>query len=52
MSGIDAGMFFAENETTPLKIASASLFEGPAPPDGEVVRAISRHHERCIATRD
>ena len=27
MSGIDAGMFFAENETTPLQIASVSVFE-------------------------
>jgi hypothetical protein len=40
MSGIDAGMFFAENETTPLQIASVSVFEGPAPSYGEVVRAV------------
>lgn len=40
MSGIDAGMFFAENETTPLQIASVSVFEGPPPTYGEFVRAV------------
>jgi WS/DGAT/MGAT family acyltransferase len=40
MSGIDAGLFFAENATTPLHIASLSVFEGPAPSYGEVVRAV------------
>jgi WS/DGAT/MGAT family acyltransferase len=40
MSGIDAGLFFAENETTPLQIASVSVFDGPAPSYGEVVRAV------------
>jgi WS/DGAT/MGAT family acyltransferase len=40
MSGIDAGMFFAENETTPLQIASVSVFEGPAPTYGEFIRAV------------
>jgi WS/DGAT/MGAT family acyltransferase len=40
MSGIDAGMFFAENETTPLQIASVSVFEGPAPTYGEFMRAV------------
>lgn len=40
MSGIDAGMFFAENETTPLQIASVSVFEGPPPPYGEFMRAV------------
>jgi WS/DGAT/MGAT family acyltransferase len=40
MSGIDAGLFFAENETTPLQIASVSVFDGPAPSYDEVVRAV------------
>jgi len=40
MSGIDAGMFFAENETTPLQIASVSVFEGPPPTYGEFMRAV------------
>jgi WS/DGAT/MGAT family acyltransferase len=40
MSGIDAGLFFAENETTPLHIGSLSVFAGPAPSYGEVVRAV------------
>ncbi|GLY85184.1 diacylglycerol O-acyltransferase [Actinoallomurus iriomotensis] len=40
MSGIDAGMFFAENETRPLQIASVSVFDGPAPTYGEFVRAL------------
>lgn len=40
MSGIDAGMFFAENETTPLQIASVSVFEGPPPAYGEFMRAV------------
>jgi diacylglycerol O-acyltransferase / wax synthase len=40
MSGIDAGMFFAENDTTPLQIASVSVFDGPAPTYGEFMRAL------------
>ncbi len=40
MSGLDAGFFFAESETTPLHIASVTVFEGPAPTYGEVVRAV------------
>lgn len=40
MSGIDAGMFFAENEATPLQIASVSVFEGPTPTYGEFMRAV------------
>jgi len=40
MSGIDAGLFFAENDTRPLQIASVSVFDGPAPTYGEFVRAI------------
>lgn len=40
MSGLDAGFFFAETENTPLHIASVTVFEGPAPSYGDVVRAI------------
>ncbi|MWK33015.1 wax ester/triacylglycerol synthase family O-acyltransferase [Actinomadura sp. J1-007] len=40
MSGLDAGFFFAESENTPLHIASVTVFEGPAPTYGEVVRAV------------
>jgi diacylglycerol O-acyltransferase len=40
MSGIDAGLYFAENETTPLQIASVSVFEGPPPAYGEFMRAV------------
>ena len=40
MSGIDAGLFFGENARTPLHIGSLSVFEGPAPSHGEVVRAV------------
>ncbi|MBW8480730.1 wax ester/triacylglycerol synthase family O-acyltransferase [Actinomadura sp. PM05-2] len=40
MSGLDAGFFFAESEDNPLHIASVTIFEGPAPAYGEVVRAV------------
>ncbi|MEU5881541.1 wax ester/triacylglycerol synthase family O-acyltransferase [Spirillospora sp. NPDC047279] len=40
LSGLDAGFFFAESENTPLHIASVTVFEGPAPTYGEVVRAV------------
>jgi len=40
MSGMDAGFFFAENDRTPLQIASVSIFEGPAPSYGDVIRLI------------
>ncbi|MFG2250937.1 hypothetical protein [Spirillospora sp. NPDC048823] len=31
MNALDAGMFFAENDTTPLQIGTVAVFEGPAP---------------------
>ncbi|MGI5168530.1 WS/DGAT/MGAT family O-acyltransferase [Spirillospora sp. CA-253888] len=40
MGPLDAGFFFAESENTPLHIASVTVFEGPAPSYGEVVRAV------------
>ncbi|MFG1999748.1 wax ester/triacylglycerol synthase family O-acyltransferase [Spirillospora sp. NPDC048911] len=40
LSGLDAGFFFAESENTPLHIASVTVFEGPAPTYGEVIRAV------------
>ena len=38
MSSLDAGFFFAENDRTPLQIASVSVFEGDPPSYGELVR--------------
>lgn len=40
MSGLDAGFFFADDENNPLHIASVTLFEGPAPTYGDVVRKV------------
>ncbi|TDD62783.1 WS/DGAT/MGAT family O-acyltransferase [Actinomadura rubrisoli] len=40
MSGLDAGFYFAESASTPLHIASVTVFEGPVPTYGEVVRAV------------
>jgi diacylglycerol O-acyltransferase / wax synthase len=40
MSGLDAGFFFAENESTPLQIASVAVFEGQPPSYGDLVRLI------------
>ncbi|MEW2352903.1 wax ester/triacylglycerol synthase family O-acyltransferase [Spirillospora sp. NPDC029432] len=40
MSGLDAGFYFAESPDTPLHIASVTVFEGPAPSYGEIVRAV------------
>ncbi len=40
MSGLDAGFFFAENENTPLQIASVAVFEGDPPSYGDLVRLI------------
>jgi diacylglycerol O-acyltransferase / wax synthase len=38
MSSLDAGFFFAENDRTPLQIASVSVFEGDPPSYGDMVR--------------
>ncbi|XVQ13517.1 WS/DGAT/MGAT family O-acyltransferase [Spirillospora sp. CA-255316] len=40
LGGLDAGFFFAESEDTPLHIASVTVFEGPAPSYGDLVRAV------------
>ncbi|WP_141576780.1 wax ester/triacylglycerol synthase family O-acyltransferase [Actinomadura sp. WMMA1423] len=40
MNSLDAGMFFAENDTTPLQIGTVTVFEGPAPGHAELVREI------------
>ncbi|GAA3987104.1 wax ester/triacylglycerol synthase family O-acyltransferase [Actinomadura viridis] len=40
MDGLDAGFFFAESENTPLHIASVTVFEGPAPSYGDLVRKL------------
>ncbi|MFI0357571.1 wax ester/triacylglycerol synthase family O-acyltransferase [Actinomadura sp. 9N407] len=40
LSGLDAGFYFAESPDTPLHIASVTVFEGPAPSYGEIVRAV------------
>ncbi|WP_067822676.1 WS/DGAT/MGAT family O-acyltransferase [Actinomadura kijaniata] len=40
LSGLDATFYFAESENTPWHIASVTVFEGPAPAYGEVVRAV------------
>ncbi|MFD0686724.1 WS/DGAT/MGAT family O-acyltransferase [Actinomadura fibrosa] len=40
MSGLDAGFYFADSASAPLHIASVTVFEGPAPTYGEVVRAV------------
>lgn len=40
MNALDAGFFFAENEKTPLHIASITLFDGPPPAYGELIRTI------------
>ncbi len=41
MTSIDAGFFFAENDRTPLQVASVSIFEGQPPAYGDLVRLIS-----------
>ncbi|MGE5287886.1 MAG: WS/DGAT/MGAT family O-acyltransferase [Micromonosporaceae bacterium] len=40
MSGLDAGIFFAENDRTPLQIASVAVFEGKPPSYGDLARLI------------
>ncbi|HEU5031420.1 MAG TPA: wax ester/triacylglycerol synthase domain-containing protein [Spirillospora sp.] len=40
MNALDAGMFFAENDTTPLQIGSVTVFEGPAPHYPDLVRQV------------
>jgi diacylglycerol O-acyltransferase / wax synthase len=40
MSATDAGFYFAEHENTPLHVGSVSVFEGPAPSYGDLVRLL------------
>ena len=40
MSATDAGFFYAEGANTPMHVGSVSVFEGPAPTYGDVVRLL------------
>jgi WS/DGAT/MGAT family acyltransferase len=40
MSALDASFFFAESENTPMHVGSVSVFEGPAPSYGDLVRLL------------
>jgi diacylglycerol O-acyltransferase len=40
MSALDASFFFAESENTPMHVGSVTVFEGPAPTYGDVVRLL------------
>lgn len=40
MGALDAGLFFAENDRTPLQIASVAVFEGDPPSHGDLARVI------------
>ncbi|GAA0229906.1 wax ester/triacylglycerol synthase family O-acyltransferase [Actinomadura nitritigenes] len=40
MNALDAGMFFAENDTTPLQIGTVIIFEGPAPDHADLVKQV------------
>ena len=40
MNVTDAGFYFAESENTPMHVGSVSVFEGPAPSYGDVVRLL------------
>ena len=40
MSVIDAGFWFAESESTPMHVGSVSIFDGPAPSYGDLVRLL------------
>ena len=40
MSALDASFFFAESENTPMHVGSVTIFEGPAPSYGDVVRLL------------
>src|SRR3712207_5412964 len=40
MSATDAGFYFAESENTPLHVGSVSVFDGPAPSYGDLVRLL------------
>ena len=40
MSALDSGFFFAESENTPMHVGSVTVFEGPAPSYGDMVRLL------------
>jgi WS/DGAT/MGAT family acyltransferase len=40
MSVLDAGFLFIENENTPMHVGSVTIFEGPAPTYGDLVRLL------------
>jgi diacylglycerol O-acyltransferase / wax synthase len=40
MSATDAGFYFAESENTPMHVGSVTVFEGPAPSYGDVIRLL------------
>ncbi|SNX94849.1 WS/DGAT/MGAT family O-acyltransferase [Geodermatophilus sabuli] len=40
LSPTDAGFYYAESENTPLHVGSVSVFEGPVPSYGDVVRLL------------
>lgn len=51
MNALDAGMFFAENRTSPLHIGTVTVFDGPAPEYPEFVRYVFarlRLAPRCL----
>lgn len=51
MNALDAGMFFAENHTSPLQIGTVTVFEGPAPDYPGLVRQVFarlRLAPRCL----
>jgi diacylglycerol O-acyltransferase / wax synthase len=40
LSPTDAGFYYAESENTPLHVGSVTVFEGPAPTYGDLVRLV------------
>src|SRR5438874_8567594 len=40
MSTLDAGFYFMEDENTPMHVGSVSVFDGPAPSYGDLVRLL------------
>ncbi|WP_217711456.1 wax ester/triacylglycerol synthase family O-acyltransferase [Actinomadura sp. NAK00032] len=51
MNALDAGMFFAENHTSPLQIGTVTVFESPAPGHPDLLRQVFarlRLAPRCL----
>jgi hypothetical protein len=40
MSALDAGFYFVDDEKVPMHVGSVSVFEGPAPSYGDLVRLL------------